>query len=348
MFNMQLLFGVVNIIEEIQIDNNVYPILLRLLRNKTGLNFQYYRRNFIEGRIKARMIRAKCKTLQAYYNHLFSDDNEFRKFLDAFNINYTFFFRDWEVYDIFQRIFLRSLKYRREALLGNIKPKPIQLAQFRTKENYLKNLQKKRKINQNTINSPFFNYLKRTSVYNKIQSSRSSFNKINIWSCACASGEEPYTIAMILNNLKKQIQRFPGYHITASDIDNDTIIKAITGVYEEYSMKEITSYYKTKYFTKITQNSKFAYLISNEIISDVEFINEDITKGHKKLEKYDIIFCRYLLIYFNRENRNLFAKIIENRLNPGGILILGKTETLFNKFSKLKLLDSANQIYLKK
>ena len=135
-----------NVIEEIQIDDTVYPILLRLLRNKTGLNFKYYRRNFIEGRIKSRMIRTKCSTLDAYYNYLFSDENEFRKFLDSFNINYTFFFRDWEVYDIFQSIFLKSLKYKNGDIISRIKPNPAQLTQFRTKENYLKNLKKKKEI----------------------------------------------------------------------------------------------------------------------------------------------------------------------------------------------------------
>ena len=339
-----------NLIEKILIDEKVYPILLRLLRTKTGLNFQYYRRKFIEGRIKSRMIRTKCTTLEEYYNYLFSDDNEFRKFLDSFNINYTYFFRDWEVYDIFERIFLKSLKYKNGDIISRIRPNPTQLARFRTKENYLKNLKKEKELKKkllNTTTSTIFNYIKRFSVYNKIQSSRSSINKIKIWSCACASGEEPYTMSMILDNLKKQIPKFPSYHITASDMDNDVILKAITGLYEEYSMKEITNYFKTNYFTKIQQNRKFAYLLNDNIRYDVEFINEDITKGHKKSDLYDIIFCRYLLIYFNRLNRNFFAKIIEKRLNPGGLLILGKTETLFDKFSKLKLIDSSNQIYLK-
>ena len=60
-----------------------------------------------------------------------------------------------------------------------------------------------------------------------------------------------------------------------------------------------------------------------------------------------MIFFRYILIYVNRENRNKFINIIENRLNRGGLLILGKTETLLHSWSNLKLIDSNNQIYLK-
>ena len=63
--------------------------------------------------------------------------------------------------------------------------------------------------------------------------------------------------------------------------------------------------------------------------------------------RYDIIFCRYLLIYFNRENRHKFLKILESRLNENGILILGKTETLFDSWNTLKLVDSRSRIYIK-
>jgi len=83
--------------EKINIGNDIYPILLRLLSNKTGLNFEYYNRLHIEKRIKARIIRVKCTTLDDYYRYLFSNEKEFRRFIDGFNFNYTYFFRDWEV-----------------------------------------------------------------------------------------------------------------------------------------------------------------------------------------------------------------------------------------------------------
>ena len=70
-------------------------------------------------------------------------------------------------------------------------------------------------------------------------------------------------------------------------------------------------------------------------------------EGHQRPYKYDIIFCRYLLIYFNRENRHKFLRIIENRLAENGILILEKMETLFEKWGSLQLIDSRNRIYIK-
>jgi len=150
-----------------------------------------------------------------------------------------------------------------------------------------------------------------------------------------------------MDNLKTQVPRFPKYRIVASDIAHEAIEKAKIGIYANDSMKEISDYYENKYFNK--QKTHFGHnnLINERIKSKVEFAEEDVTKGHNRPYKYDIIFFRYLLIYFNRENRAKFLKIIENRLVENGILILGKTETLFDSWGSLKLVDSRNRIYIK-
>ena len=102
-----------------------------------------------------------------------------------------------------------------------------------------------------------------------------------------------------------------------------------------------------KYFKKIHTIYGQEYIVSEELKKYLEFYNEDVTKGHLTSNTYDIIFCRYLLIYFNRTNRDNFIRIIKSRLNYGGLLILGKTETLFNRYKDLKQIDINNQIYLK-
>ena len=110
---------------------------------------------------------------------------------------------------------------------------------------------------------------------------------------------------------------------------------------------ELHDYYENKYFIKQKMNFGYKNIVSEEIKNKIEFVNEDVTKGHSKPYYYDIIFCRYLLIYFNRENRHKFLKIIENRLVENGILILGKTETLFDSWGNLQLIDTNNRIYIK-
>jgi len=295
------------------------------------------------------MIRVNCNDPEDYFKQISSQKEEVKKFVDGFTINYTFFFRDYDVFETFQDILLHGLNISKKDVASDIKPDPSKLANFRTKANAVKNQIKSRILTDRPEKYyiDIFIFLNQLAFYKKIKLVPSEKNSINIWSCPCATGEEPYSIAMIMDNLKTQVPRFPKYRIVASDIAHEAIEKAKFGIYTNDSMKEISDYYENKYFTK--QKTHFGYnsSISERIKSKVEFVEEDVTKGHNRPYKYDIIFCRYLLIYFNRENRDKFLKIIENRLVENGILILGKTETLFDSWGSLKLIDSRNRIYIK-
>ena len=336
--------------DNIKIKEDHYQQLISLLKKTTKLNFEYYRRNFIERRIKARMIRVNCSNLNSYYNYINLNENEeIKKFTESFNINYSYFFRNWEVFDFFQKLILRCLNREKQLLLNHLRPDPIK-KKIRSKKRNSKTDFEQSKKKSNSIysqNLSLSSYLEKTSLYQKLNSQRSLQEPINIWSCPCASGEEPYSIAMILNNLKAQIPNFPIYKIVATDIDEKAISLAKLGIYNEESTKEISNYYENKYFKKFEDYFGYKYSINNEIKNNVEFINEDATSGHKKRLKYDIVFCRYLLIYFNRDNRDKFLRNLENQLTQGGLLFLGKTETIFNSQTNFKLVDSKNHIYIK-
>ncbi|MBN1803296.1 MAG: hypothetical protein JW891_17425 [Candidatus Lokiarchaeota archaeon] len=335
--------------EHIAFDQKYYDLLLSYIRNETCLNFQYYRKNFIEKRIKSRMIRTSCNTFEQYYGYITSHQGEVVKFLEGFTINYTFFFRDYDVFEHFQDIFLDGLNANKGDIKSEIRPNPQKLSKFRSKENYAKNQVKMSSISSKPDSSyiDIFIFLDRLSFYQKLSRAKSDKNTIRIWSCPCATGEEPYSIAMILDNLDKQHHNFQNYEIVASDISKEAIEKAKRGLYYDDSMKEISDYFEEKYFKKKISYFGYENYISDEIKKKVEFIREDVTEGHKKKQKYDIIFCRYLLIYFNRENRARFLKIIEDHLEDNGILILGKTETLFKSHGTLTQIDSRNHIYIK-
>ncbi len=337
------------VIESIHIDDNSYRRLIDLLRGKTGLNFEYYNPNFIEKRIKSRMIRVNCQTAEEYYKYLSSKKEEISKFVDGFTINYTFFYRDYDVFETFQDLFIHGLNVNRKEIRRDLRPNPSKVAQFRTKANAAKNSLKNRRLSDKTERYyvDIFIFLNQLSFYKKMKLFSGVKNHINIWSCPCATGEEPYSIAMILDNLETQVPRFPKYRIVASDIAHEAIEKAKIGIYTNDSMKEISDYFENKYFTK--QKIHFGYhnLIDEKIKNKIEFVVEDVTKSHEKPYRYDIIFCRYLLIYFNRKNRAKFLKILENRLVENEILILGKTETLFDKWGSLQLIDTRNRIYIK-
>ena len=338
-----------NLIDKIPVDEKSYNALIQLLKKKTGLNFKYYNRKFIEKRIKSRMIRVPCKTLNDYYNYISSNNAEVKKFIDGFTVNYTFFFRDYDVFETMQDLFIQGLKVNRKDIKSSIRPDPTKLVKFRSKSNAVKNLHKHRYLTEKPANYyvDIFIFLNQLSYYQKMKNPKRVNNCINIWSCPCATGEEPYSLAMILDNLETQVPWFPQYKIIASDIAPEAIEKAKIGIYTDDSMKEISDYYENKYFKKQKNNFGYKNIICERIKEKIEFVEEDVTKGHNRPYYYDIIFCRYLLIYFNRENRHKFLKIIENRLVENGILILGKTETLLDSLSNLQLIDTNNRIYIK-
>jgi chemotaxis protein methyltransferase CheR len=175
-----------------------------------------------------------------------------------------------------------------------------------------------------TINvSEFFrNYKKWAILETKILPQIMKMNKCpRIWSAACSTGEEAYTIAMIAACL------VPGsnLHILATDIDENALIKAKTGVYSEKSITEVPLRYKQRFFH---QNDDF-YCVNNEIKKMVTF------KKHNLLADrfdgpYDLIICRNVLIYFTEEAKKQLYQEFSSALKKDGILFVGSTEQIFN------------------
>lgn len=148
----------------------------------------------------------------------------------------------------------------------------------------------------------------------------SKFGKsLKIWSAACSTGDEPYSLVMALS------RHIPlnMIHIVATDLDKQVIAKAKVGLYSEKSIAAVPDDLKKKYFTKVG----LSYQISDEIKSRVEFrehnlLNNDYPKG------YHMIVCRNVLIYFTEEAKDeVFVKFRES-LAPGGILFIGSTEQI--------------------
>lgn len=145
--------------------------------------------------------------------------------------------------------------------------------------------------------------------------------KLKIWSAACSTGDEPYSLVMALS---KHVP-LDMIHITATDLDKQIIAKAKVGLYSEKSIAAVPDDFKKKYFTKIGSS----YQISDEIKSKVEF------KEHNLLDDnyatgYHMIVCRNVLIYFTEEAKEEVFKKFYRSLLPSGILFIGSTEQIVN------------------
>lgn len=144
--------------------------------------------------------------------------------------------------------------------------------------------------------------------------------KIKIWSAACSTGDEPYTLVMLLADYvpMKDIR------IVATDIDKQVLEKAQLGIYDAKSLKGLPQKYVDKYFTKITERS---YQISEEVKQCVEFSNHNLLKDAYPTN-CDMIVCRNVLIYFTDEAKQEIYKKFCDSLKTEGILFVGSTEQI--------------------
>ncbi len=310
-----------------------YKKLIDKLEEITNINFKFYRENFVEKRIKSRMIRLNLYDAKGYLDYIIAHPEEIPKFLSGFTINTSYFFRNIEVFEKIGHII-------KEGSSGKI-------SKVGTNEGVYNNAHflNKQITYHEREKTPV--YLNKMSIINKIKNRSINDSTIYIWSCACASGEEPYSLSMFFESIKSNFVKFPSFKIIASDIDEKALENARIGMYLDESLKEVPPYFRSNNFKKVNHRLGDRYLLDEDVKKRVEFLKEDVTKGHNKKYKYDIIFCRYFLIYTDKTTRGEILNILHNQLAEGGLLVLGKTETLFNSYERLKLVDSKNHIYIK-
>ena len=144
---------------------------------------------------------------------------------------------------------------------------------------------------------------------------------LKIWSAACSTGDEPYSLVMALSRHLPLNQ----IKIIATDIDKQILAQAKVGIYNEKSIASVPKDLRDKYFTKIGNS----YQISNEIKSRVDFRQHNLIKDPYP-DKCDFIICRNVLIYFTEEAKDdVFRKFCKS-LKTGGFLFIGSTERIMN------------------
>ncbi len=147
---------------------------------------------------------------------------------------------------------------------------------------------------------------------------------IRIWSAACSTGQEAYSIAIVLKELLPDLKKY-NVKLLGTDISDSAIGQASHGAYNKFEIERGLSKEKLqKYFIPNGGNWK----ISNEIRAMVSFAKRNILKPFVGLGKLDIIFCRNVAIYFNLEERKKLFENIAGVLEPDGFLIVGSTESL--------------------
>ncbi len=159
-------------------------------------------------------------------------------------------------------------------------------------------------------------------------------NSLNIWSAACSSGQEPYTISITIEEyLKSNPGSFSNnIKITATDISSTVLSEAKNATYDLLSISRgLSDDRQEKFFSPISNKWK----VKDKISRRVTFKEFNLLDSPVGLGKFDVIFCRNVLIYFSQENKAEIIKKFSKALNPSGYLILGSSESMPSALSPL-------------
>jgi chemotaxis protein methyltransferase CheR len=167
------------------------------------------------------------------------------------------------------------------------------------------------------------------------QSSKQSFKKLRVWSAGCSTGEEPYTLAILL--FEQVTQKFKDwtFEIVATDLNENSVAKCREGLYAEYAVRNLTPQVRAKYF----KLEGALYRLKEEIRAGVKFDRLNLQDQSKLLfmKGFDLIFCCNVLIYFDGVSKKRTVEHFYNGLSPGGYFFLGECETLFGVYDQFRL-----------
>ena len=238
------------------------------LYRRTGMLFTEAKRYYVQRRIADRMTFLKIGSFATYFGYLRVDvDGEVEKFINAFTVNETYFYRE---------------------------------------EHQLRCLS--------------------TDLLNERVRAKKRGEALRLWSVPCATGEEPYSIAMWLLENWPQVD-VQDIEIVGSDIDTECVEAARQGEFGQRALMRLSPALVEKYFEPI---GKERWRIVPDLRQSVQFTAVNLMEAAQTRQhgKFDVIFCRNVLIYFDDASRRQAAENLYENLLPGGFICLGHTESM--------------------
>jgi len=178
-------------------------------------------------------------------------------------------------------------------------------------------------------------------VLPQLMQTRAAKRSFRIWSAACSSGQEAYSLAMIL---KEEAAKIPGWkvEIVATDISHEMLDKAKAGLYSQFEVQRgLPISMLVKYFKKKDET----WQIDPAIRGMVTFKEYNLLHDLKSLGQFDVVFCRNVLIYFDQPTKTTVLESISKIMPDDGILYLGGAETVLGISERFKPIPSQRGIY---
>lgn len=171
---------------------------------------------------------------------------------------------------------------------------------------------------------------------------RAAKKQIRIWSAACSSGQEPYSLLMLL---AEEGAKLAGWRIeiVATDLSGEMVAKARAGIYTQFEVQRgLPITHLVKYFKQVGDK----WQINEDLRSKIQFREFNLLTDMAPLGQFDVIFCRNVLIYFDQPTK---GKVLENMaklLPPDGVLYLGGAETVLGVTEKFKPMEGQRGLYV--
>ncbi|MGE8065872.1 CheR family methyltransferase [Pseudomonas sp. NPDC089569] len=170
-------------------------------------------------------------------------------------------------------------------------------------------------------------------LQNKVIPALHASPELRVWSAASSTGEEAYTLAMILDSFRSP----KPWSITASDISRQVLVNARRGLYPMSRGERIPAPYLKRYCLRGTGRYTGYFLVEAALRERVEFITGNLTQQDSTLGQFDLILLRNVLIYFDQPTKLLVLRNVVERLKPGGWLMVGHSESLHDSRLPLEL-----------
>lgn len=174
---------------------------------------------------------------------------------------------------------------------------------------------------------------------------RGKKQNIRIWSAACSTGQEPYSISILIDELAERLGKFAfkdSFRILATDISDEALMLARSGKSNMFSVKRgLSDLRRDKFFKK----EGLHYLLDSEIMKRVEFRKFNLMDSFITLGKFDLVLCRNVAIYFTDEFKKELFRKISRSLNPAGLFIIGASESLLGYSTAFESKSAGNALY---
>ncbi|MCP4934045.1 MAG: protein-glutamate O-methyltransferase CheR [bacterium] len=187
--------------------------------------------------------------------------------------------------------------------------------------------------------TPFDNF--RKTMLPHMLEERANTRRLRIWSAAASTGQEGYSLAI---ELLEQKAKIPGWkiEILGTDLSSDALAKATAGKYSQF---EVQRGMPTAMLMKYFKQDGVEWVVEPAVKSMVSFRHFNLLKDYRSLGSFDIVFCRNVLIYFDRDTKSDILNRMAKQMAPDGYLVLGAAETIIGLSDEFEMVSGARGLY---